>query len=134
MEEAVSKGHNAAGGPVGETIDPATVKVRPRLRAAMAEAGFQPRDTGNGCMAWNQRAGDDTHVMIACGRGLDGDPERTEWTAGRYGDAGGFVEVTGLTLAEALEAVAILPAPVRVDGSLAEGMYPSLDEAMSDLA
>lgn len=134
MEEVITNGFGAAGGPVGDTVKVAPSAIRRPVREAVRPAGFQPRDIGGGDAAWNRRAGDDTHVMVTCDGRLDGDPTRPEWTAGRYGDAGGFVEVTGLTLPEALDAVTILPTPRRVDGSLAEGTYPSLDEAMSDLA
>ena len=133
MEEMISSRPHGAGGPYGTDVEPARVTVPQALRDALLEAGFRPRDTGDG-MAWNRRDGDGTHVMISADGGLSGDPDRGEWTAGRYGDAGGFIEVTGLTLQAALDAVAILPRPVRVDGSLAEAIYPSVEEAMSDFA
>lgn len=133
MEDTISSRPHGAGGPVGTEIDPATVDVSAALRDRFLETGFRPRDIGDG-MAWNRRGNDGTHVMISANGRLSGDPDRADWTAGRYGDAGGFVEVTGLTLQAALDAVAILPTPVRVDGSLAEAIYPTLDEAMSDFA
>ncbi|MBP2295303.1 hypothetical protein J2851_005108 [Azospirillum rugosum] len=133
MEEMISSRPHGAGGPYGTDVEPARVKVPQALRDELLEAGFRPRDTGDG-MAWNRRDGDGTHVMISANGALSGDPDRGEWTAGRYGDKGGFIEVTGLTLQAALDAVAILPRPVRVDGSLAEAIYPSLEEAMSDFA
>ena len=138
MEETISSAPHGAGGPVGTEVDPTALDIPAPLRDRLLAAGFRPRDIGDG-LAWNRRGGDDTHVMVSCnaersGGALSGDPSRADWTAGRYGDAGGFVEVTGLTLDEALDAVAVLPKPVRVDGSLAEASYPSLDEAMSDFA
>lgn len=152
MEEMINSRPQGVGGPFGTAVEPDRVRVPAALRDELLEAGFRPRDTGDG-MAWNRRDGDGTHVMIFADRrpsagsadiglpsadpsevGLSGSPDAAEWTAGRYGDAGGFIEVTGLTLRAALDAVAVLPMPVRVDGSLAEAIYPSLDEAMSDLA
>ena len=146
MEDTISNDDGAPGGPLGVQIDPTTVDARPAVREAVQAAGLRPRDIGRGRMAWSRHENDttqvtdgthiadSTHVMVSCNGRLDGDPERAEWTAGRYGDAGGFVEVAGLTLREALEAVELLPKPLRVDGSQAEAVYPSLDEAMSDFA
>ncbi|NUB07610.1 hypothetical protein FW320_15690 [Azospirillum sp. Vi22] len=137
MEQAIGQEPQAAGGPVGTEIDPKAVVVSRAVRDLLQPHGFRPRDIGSGVgggMAWNRRGGDDTHEMITCNGRLSGDPDRAEWTAGRYGNRGGFVEVTGLTLRGALDAVAVLPRPVRVDGSLAEGIYPSLDDALDDIA
>ncbi|WP_448202523.1 hypothetical protein [Azospirillum sp. sgz302134] len=134
MEEAISKRPHGAGGPVGQEVDPAPLGVPATVRETLLAEGFHPRDIGGGVVGWNRRWNDGTHVMVSCASGSVCDPARPEWTAGRYGDAGGFVEVNGLTLREALDAVAILPTPRRVDGSLAEGIYPSLEEAMSDFA
>ena len=133
MEQAIGLEPQAAGGPIGTEIDPKTVVVSRAVRALVQPRGFRPRDIGGG-MAWNRRGGDDTHEMITCDGRLSGDPERPEWTAGRYSDGGGFLEITGLTLRGALDAVAVLPRPVRVDGSLVEGIYPSLEDALDDIA
>ncbi|MDQ2101552.1 hypothetical protein [Azospirillum isscasi] len=134
MEQAIGREPQAAGGPVGMEIDVQAVAVSRAVRDLVQPQGFRPRDIGGGGMAWNRRGGDDTHEMITCNGRLNGDPDRAEWTAGRYGDRGGFVEVTGLTLRGALDALAVLPRPVRVDGSLAEGIYPSLEDALDDIA
>ena len=115
-------------------VDALALGVRPAVREAMADAAFEALDTGDGCLAWCRRSDDQTHALISANNELDGDPHASEWIAGRYGDAGGFVEVSGLTLAQAIEATAQLPAPVRANGSLIEALYPSLEQAMDDLA
>ncbi|HEY0833378.1 MAG TPA: hypothetical protein VGE72_05655 [Azospirillum sp.] len=117
-----------------QPIAPDAVAVRPAVREALAEAGFAAVDTGDGCLAWLRASNDDTHALISCNNSLDGDPAGTDWIAGRYGDHGGFVEVNGLDLAGALDAAALLPAPVRPDGSVVEALYPSLQQALDDLA
>lgn len=108
--------------------------VRPAVRDTLRSAGFQPLDTGDGCLAWYRRLNDMTHVMVSANNTLDGDPATADWIAGRYGDRGGFVEVNGLTLDGALEAAEVLRPPLRVDGSLVEALYPSLEDAMDDLS
>ncbi|WP_211112519.1 hypothetical protein [Azospirillum sp. SYSU D00513] len=108
--------------------------VRAAVRMVAVAEGFTPIDTGDGYLAWSKDIGQRTHVMFTCNGKLDGDPEAAEWVAGRYGEKGGFVEVNGLTLDKAIEAVKILPIPMRNDGSVAESIYPSLEQAMSDLS
>ncbi|NYZ11758.1 hypothetical protein HL658_04290 [Azospirillum sp. RWY-5-1] len=133
MEELTGLGPatgHAAAPPSAATLD----RVRPPVRRAMEGAGFKAMDTGDGCLAWFRRLNDMTHVMVSANNTLDGDPAAADWIAGRYGDRGGFVEVNGLTLAGALEAAEILRPPARVDGSLVEALYPSLQDAMDDLS
>ncbi|PWC35320.1 hypothetical protein TSO221_30030 [Azospirillum sp. TSO22-1] len=108
--------------------------VRPEVRAALADAAFTPLDTGDGCLAWCRASDDDTHVMISANNDLDGDPQAPDWILGCYGDSGGFVEVSGLTLEAAIEGAALLRAPLRADGSLVEAIYPTLEQALDDLA
>ena len=133
MEEltglAADAAHAASPAPAA-TLD----RVRPPVRRVMEGAGFKPLDTGDGCLAWCRRLNDMTHVMVSANNTLDGDPAAADWIAGRYGDRGGFVEVNGLTLDGALEAAEVLRPPVRVDGSLVEALYPSLQDAMDDLS
>jgi hypothetical protein len=73
-------------------------------------------------------------VMISANNDLDGDPQAPDWILGCYGDSGGFVEVSGLTLERAIEGAAQLRAPVRADGSVVEALYPTLEQALDDLA
>lgn len=115
-------------------LDPMSLSVRPDVRKALTAVGFKALDTGEGCLAWSKRSGLNTHVMISANNCLDADPHAPEWIAGRYGERGGFVEVAGLTLQQAMEAAAVLRPPVRADGSVVEALYPSLDQAMDDLA
>ncbi|HYD69139.1 hypothetical protein [Azospirillum sp.] len=129
MDEA-----NIGNGGHAEPIPDDAVEARPAVREAMAKAGFAAVDTGDGCLAWCRSTNDGTHTMISCNNSLDGDPASADWIAGRYGDEGGFVEVNGLGLAGALDAADLLPAPVRVDGSVVEALYPSLQQALDDLA
>jgi hypothetical protein len=129
MEEA-----NAGTGGHAHPIADDAVEARPAVREALAGAGFTAVDTGDGCLAWCRAGSDGTHAMISCNNSLDGEPEGADWIAGRYGDEGGFVEVNGLTMAGALDAAALLPAPLRVDGSVVEALYPSLQQALDDLA
>jgi hypothetical protein len=108
--------------------------VRAAVRMAALAEGFTPIDAGNGYLAWAKNGGRRTHVMFTCNGALDGDPDAAEWVAGRYGEKGGFLEVSGLTFAKAIEATKILPVPLNNDGSLAESVYPSLEQAMSDMS
>jgi hypothetical protein len=133
MEELTNLSPNAghpAATPPAATVD----RVRPAVREALEGAGFQPLDTGDGCLAWCRPLNDGTHVMVSANNTLDGDPSAVDWIAGRYGDHGGFVEVNGLTLDGALEAADVLRPPFRVDGSVLEALYPSLEDAMDDLS
>lgn len=109
-------------------------QVRPAVRGALEGAGFHALDIGDGCLAWCRSLHDETHVLVSANNALDADPEAAEWIAGRYSDTGGFIEVNGLTLPQALDAAAVLPVPVRADGSLVEALYPSLEQAMDDFA
>ena len=120
----------AAAPPPAAALD----RVRPAVRRPLENAGFKPLDIGDGCLAWYRRLNDMTHVMVSANNTLDGDPATADWIAGRYGDRGGFVEVNGLTLDGALEAAEVLRPPVRVDGSLVEALYPSLEDALDDLS
>lgn len=129
MDEA-----NTGSGGQAHPIAADAVEVRPAVREALAEAGFAAVDTGDGCLAWCRSTNDGTHTLISCNNSLDGDPASADWIAGRYNDDGGFVEVNGLALAGALDAADLLPAPVRVDGSVVEALYPSLQQALDDLA
>ena len=115
-------------------VDAQALGVRPEVRVALATAAFTPLDTGDGCLAWCRASDDETHVMISANNDLDGDPQAPAWILGCYGDAGGFVEVSGLTLARAIEGAALLRPPVRADGSLVEALYPSLEQALDDQA
>ncbi|WP_109122245.1 hypothetical protein [Azospirillum sp. TSO22-1] len=115
-------------------VDADALDVRPEVRAALADAAFTPLDTGDGCLAWCRASDDDTHVMISANNDLDGDPQAPDWILGCYGDSGGFVEVSGLTLEAAIEGAALLRAPLRADGSLVEAIYPTLEQALDDLA
>lgn len=115
-------------------VDAQALGVRPAVRDALEGAAFKALDTGDGCLAWFRASDDGTHAMISANNELDGDPQVQDWIVGSYGDAGGFVEVSGLTLAQAIEAAALLRAPVRADGSLVEALYPSVEQAMDDLA
>ncbi|WP_448191652.1 hypothetical protein [Azospirillum sp. sgz301742] len=115
-------------------VDAQALGVRPAVREALTDAAFKALDTGDGCMAWFRASDHEAHVMISANNELDGDPQAKDWIVGCYGDAGGFVEVSGLTLAQAIEAAGLLRAPVRADGSLVEALYPSVEQAMDDLA
>ena len=115
-------------------VDAQALGVRDAVRSALAGASFEALDTGDGCLAWCRPSDHDTHVMISANNELDGDPQATDWIVGCYGDAGGFVEVSGLTLEQAIEGAALLRAPVRADGSVVEALYPSLEQALDDLA
>jgi len=115
-------------------VDAQALGVRPEVRDALANASFKALDTGDGCLAWCRGSDDETHVMISANNELDGDPRAAEWIVGCYGDAGGFVEVSGLTLEQAIEGAALLRAPVRADGSVIEALYPTLEQALDDLA
>ena len=115
-------------------VDAQALGVREDVRAALAGASFKALDTGDGCLAWCRPSDHDTHVMISANNDLDGDPAAAEWIVGCYGDTGGFVEVSGLTLEKAIEGAALLRAPVRPDGSVVEALYPTLEQALDDLA
>lgn len=115
-------------------VDAKALGVRPAVLDALTDAAYEALDTGDGCLAWCRSSDDETHVMISANNELDGNPEALDWIVGCYGDAGGFVEVSGLTLAQAIEAATLLRAPVRADGSLVEALYPSVEQAMDDLA
>ena len=115
-------------------VDAQALGVRPAVREALEDAAFEALDTGDGCLAWCRASDHETHVMISANNELDGDPQAQDWIVGCYGDAGGFVEVSGLTLVQAIDAAALLRAPVRADGSVVEALYPSVEQAMDDLA
>lgn len=129
MEEAA-----IGTGEPAHPVDAQALGVRPEVREALEGAAFEALDTGDGCLAWCRASDDETHVMISANNELDGDPRAADWIVGRYGDSGGFVEVSGLTLEQAIDGAALLRAPVRADGSLIEALYPTLEQALDDLA
>lgn len=105
--------------------------VRPAVSEPLRAAGYVVYHTGGGCLAWFLELSEDEYLLITWNDSLDGDPEAAEWAVGRYHDDGGWVNLNqSFTLREAIEVAARLPAPRRVDGSMIEEVFDTLDEAL----
>lgn len=107
-----------------------------RSGASMREAGFSFWHTGGGCTAWGKALDDGTELMVTTtDADADGDPEGSEWLIGRYDEDGGFVQVTEpVTLAEAIEQAATLPAPAELDGAGSQTGFATAEEAASKVS
>ncbi len=66
--------------------------ARPTVSTAMQAAGYEPYNSGGGCMVWRKDLGDGTDIYISnesMDGPLDGDHAAPIWLVGRYADAGG---------------------------------------------
>lgn len=111
-------------------LDAKEAAVRPTVSEPLRAAGYVVYHTGGGCLTWYREINEVEYLWISWYDALDGDPEAAEWSVGRYHDDGGWINLNQLfTLREAIEVAAKLPAPRRVDGSMIEMVFDTLDDA-----
>lgn len=91
----------------------------------MTALGYLPYHTGGGCWTWNQDDSDTYRWLCTDDNALVGDPEAEIWLIGRYrndSDEPGWINVTGLTLDEAIAHIDGLPIPARGEETVIDGL------------
>lgn len=112
----------------GYTLDAAAT-----VDAIMRAAGYEIWDTGGGCTCWGKNCGDGTSINISAESSHRGSAAKAEWSVGRYGEQGGFVEISpeaGLTLKACIDLAGKIPSPIRANGSLIDDVFDSLEGAL----
>ena len=98
------------------------VQVDTPLMQRMARDNFTPQHTGGGCMTWERITDDDGYIWITdesgAGLGAWADRKGAGWIVGRYNSEGDFIDVEGVTLAQALKLADTLRAPVDGEQSV----------------
>lgn len=97
--------------------------ARPSVESLMQASGFEPYNSGGGCMVWRKGLDDGTYLYISneSAEGpLDGEVDAPIWVAGRYADEGCVDLTSGFPLGEALVIARTLPDPVGFDGQPSE--------------
>ena len=104
--------------------------VRTEVKALVYSAGFEPRHTGGGCVAWGKEIDDGSYLLLtADDDGIDADPSSEVWSVGRYADEG-FVSLEDpMTLRDCLLASELIPAPVGEEEN-----YPDVEAAVASRA